>query len=71
MPEDPSLKTCGRCQWRDAEPFILADEDEPAKYLCYLPSDRLPLCMQGAPERERQLVAETAMGCPTWAHRNA
>lgn len=62
MPDDP--RCCGTCRWHSE--FIPGDEEEEARYLCDLPSERLPLSMRGVPERERQIVPHSATGCPAW-----
>lgn len=60
-------QTCGSCVWRDHYISMLGEPGEPAMLFCQFPAARLPLSLQGGPQRERQPVSENATGCPCWA----
>ena len=55
---------CDACTW--SEEFYPAMDGEPASYLCKIPSETMPLCMQGVDQRERETVKGDQTGCPCW-----
>ena len=60
-------RSCATCAW--AEDYIEADDDDPAILLCRFPTSRLPLCMEGVAQREREPVKATDTGCPVHAEK--
>jgi hypothetical protein len=59
-----TAEKCHTCVYYDE--LFGADDDDPAKGLCYFPSALLPLSMAGYANRERETVEANATGCPTW-----
>jgi hypothetical protein len=57
-------RSCATCAWAED-----SDDDDPAILLCRFPTSRLPLCMQGVAQREREPVKATATGCPVHAEK--
>lgn len=56
------MATCDRCRWYE----FFYDDDDGDVGTCSFPRERMPLCMQGVAQRERELAKGAATGCPTF-----
>jgi hypothetical protein len=67
-----ATQTCGTCRWRESfDEFMgwatrTTPFDPDASLSCRYPAARMPLCMQGVAQREREQVAPDMTGCPCW-----